>query len=81
MEAIHIPDTTDNPHWVYNQAFVEGNLQRARSLEPEVDSSVLEVSNPEADSQGKVDMVDTQVEIEAPPRDARPGSQIHVRDR
>jgi hypothetical protein len=78
VEAIHIPDTTDNPHWVYNQAFVEDNLQREHSLEPEVYSSALEASNPEADIQGKVD---TQVEIEALPRDARPGSQTHVRDR
>ena len=81
VEAIHIPDTTDNPHWVYNQAFAEDKLQRAHNLEQAVDSCSLEVSNFEADIQGKVDMVDTQVEREALPRDARPGSQTRVRDR
>jgi len=81
VEAIHIPDTTDNPHWAYNQAFAEDILQRVHNLESAVDSCALEASNPEADIQGKVGMVDTQVEIEAPPRDARTGSQIHVRDR
>ena len=82
VEAIHIPDTMDNPHWVYNQAFVEGNLQRAHSLEAAVDSSVLEASNPEADILRKGGMVDMQVGgIEALPKDARPGSQTHVRDR
>ena len=78
MEAIHIPDTTDNPHWAYNQAFAEDNLQRVHNLEQAMDSCALEVSNPEADIQGKVD---TQVEIEALPRDARPESRTHVHDR
>ena len=77
MEAIHIPDTTDNPHWAYNLAFAEDILQRAHNLESAVDSCALEVSNPEADIQG---MVDTQVEIEALQRDAKPESQTHVRD-
>ena len=81
VEAIHIPDTTDNPHWAYNQAFAEDNLQKVHNLELAVESCAPEASNPEADNQGKGDMVDMQVEIEAPPRDARPGSQIHVRDR
>jgi len=80
VEAIHIPDTTDNPHWAYNQAFAEDILQRAHNLESAVDSCALVASNPEADIQGKVGMVDTQVEIEALQRDAKPESQIHVRD-
>ena len=81
MEVIHIPDTTDNPHWAYNQAFGEGNLQRVHNLESAVDSCAPAVSNPEADIQGKVDMVDTQVEIEALLKDTRPVSRIHVRDK
>ena len=78
MEVIHIPDTTDNPHWAYKQAFAEDILQRAHNLESAVDSGALEASNPEADIQGKVD---TQVEIEALLKDMRPVSRIHVRDR
>ena len=74
VEAIHIPDTTDNPHW-------EDILQRVHNLEQAVDSCALVASNPEADSLGNVDMVDTQVEKEVPQRDARPGSLIRVRDR
>ena len=67
-EARHIPDSTDNPHWVHN-------------LEQAVDSCTLHASNPEADILGNVDMVDTQLEKVALPRDVRRGSQIHVRDR
>ena len=81
VEAIHIPDTTDNPHWAYNQAFAEDILQRVHNLESAVDSCALEASNPEADIQGKVGMVDTQVEIEALQRDAKPESQTRVRDK
>ena len=78
VEAMHIPDTTDNPHWAYNQAFAEDILQRVHNLESAVDSCALEASNPEADIQG---MVDTQVEIEALQRDAKPESQTHVLDK
>jgi hypothetical protein len=74
--AIRIPDTTDSQHWVCNHSFVEGNLHRVHSLEPAVDSSV-----PEVDIQDRGDKVDMQVEIKALPRDARPGSQTHARDR
>lgn len=74
VEAIHIPDTTDN------QVFAGDNLQRVHNLEQVVDSCALVASNPEADSLGNVDMVDTQVEKEAPQRDARPGSLTRVRD-
>ncbi len=81
MEAIHIPDTTDNPHWAYNQAFAEDILQRVHNLESAVDSCTLAASNPDADIQGKVGMVDTQVEIEALQRDAKPESQTRVRDK
>ena len=41
----------------------------------------LEVDNPVADIQGRMDRVDMQVEKEAPPRDVMPESQKHVRDR
>src|SRR5690242_9063240 len=75
VEAIHIPDTTDNPHWRYNQAFAEDNPQRVHNLKQAVDNCALEV-----DIQGNMDMVNTQVEKEALPRDARPGSQKRVRD-
>jgi len=81
VEEIHTPDMRDNPHWAYNQAFEEDNLQRVHNLEQAVDSCSLEASNPGADILGNVDMVDTQVEKEALPRDARPGSQTHVRYR
>jgi hypothetical protein len=81
VEAIHIPDTTDNPHWAYNQAFAEDNLQRVHNLEQAVDSCALEVSNPEADSLDNLDMVDTQVEKEAHQKDARPESQTRARDK
>jgi len=81
VEAIHIPDMTDNPYWAYNQAFAEDNLQRVYNLEQAVDSCALEVSNPEADTQGTVDMVDKQVEKEELPRDVMPESLIRVRDR
>ena len=80
-EVIHIPDTKDNLHWAYNQAFAEDILQRVHNLESAVDSCALEASNPEADIQGKVGMVDTQVEIEALQRDAKPESQTHVLDK
>lgn len=80
VEAIHSLDTMDIPHWAYNQAFAEEILQRVDNLE-QAGSDALEASNPEADSLDNVDMVDTQVEKEALPRDARPGSQRHVRDR
>ena len=76
--VIHIPDTTDNPHWAYKQALAEDILQRAHNLESAMDSCALVASNPEADIQGKVD---TQVEIEALLKDMRPVSRIHVRDR
>jgi len=81
VEAIHIPDTMDNPYWAHNQAFAEDNLQRVHYLEQAVDSCALEVSNPEADTQGTVDMVDKQVEKEELPRDVMPESLIRVRDR
>jgi len=80
-EVIHIPDMTDNPHWAYNQLFAEDILQKVHNLGQAVDSCTLEASNPEADIPGNVDMVDTQVEKEVLPRDVRPGSQTHVRDR
>jgi hypothetical protein len=81
VEATYIPDTTDNPHWAYNQAFAGDNLQRVHNLEQAMHSCALVASNPEADSLGIVDMVDTQVEKEAHQRDARPGSLTRVRDR
>ena len=31
VEVIHILDTTGNPHWAYNQAFVEDILQRVHN--------------------------------------------------
>ena len=80
-EAKHIPDTTDNPHWAYNQLFAGDNLQMVHNLEQAVGSCTLEASNSEADILGNVDMVDTLLEKEALLRDVRPGSQIHVRDR
>jgi len=80
-EVIHIPDTKDNLHWAYNQAFAEDILQRVHSLEPAVDSSVPVASNPEGDIQDRGDKVDMQVEIEALQRDAKPESQTHVRDK
>ena len=49
-------------------------------MQPVVDSCALVASSLEAGNQGKVDTVDKQVEIEAPPRDAKSMSQIHVRD-
>ncbi len=81
VEVIHILDTTDNPHWAYNQAFAEDILQRMHNLESAVDSCALAASNPESDIQGKESMVDTQVEIEALQRDAKPESQTRVRDK
>ena len=51
------------------------------NLASAVDSCALEASNPEADIQGKVGMVDTQVEIEALLRDTRPVSRIHIHNR
>jgi hypothetical protein len=81
VEAIHIPDTTDNPHWAYKPVFEGDNLQRVHNLERAVDSCALVASNPVAEIQGKEDMVDTQVEREALPRDEGPGSQTHARDR
>jgi hypothetical protein len=81
VEVIHILDTMDNPHWEYNQDFVEDTLQRVHNLEPMVDSGTLEASNPEADIQGKVGMVDTLVGREVLQRDARPASRTHVLDK
>ena len=81
VEAIHIPDMTDSPHWADNQAFAEDNLQRVHNLELAVDNCALEVDNPVADIQGKVDMVDMQAEKEALLRDVMPESQKRVRDR
>jgi len=81
VEAIHIPDTKDNPHWVYSQIFAEDSLQRVHNLVQVVDSCALEASKSVADIQDKVGMVDRQDEREELPRDARPKSQIHVRDR
>ena len=80
VEAIHIPDTKDNPHWA-DQAFAEDSLQRVRNFEQAVNGYALEAGILEADIQGNVDRVGTQAEREARPRDARPVSQIHVRDR
>ena len=79
--AIRIPDTTDSQDWVNNHSFVEDNLQKVHSLEPAVDSAVPVASNPEGDIQDRGDTVDMQVEIKALPRDVRPGSQTHARDR
>ena len=50
VEAIHIPDMTDNLSEADNQAFEEGNLQRVHNLELAVDNSV-------ADIQGRVGKV------------------------
>ena len=77
-EAIHIPDTMDNQHWVYSHNYEEDSLQRAHNLVQAVDSSALEAGNFVADIQ---DMVDTRDEKEALPRDARPMSLRRVRDR
>jgi len=81
VEAIHIPDTTDNPPEADNQAFAEDNLQRVHNLELAVDSCTLSASNPEAGILGNVDMVDMQVEKEVHQRDARPESLKRVRYR
>jgi hypothetical protein len=80
VEVKHIPDTKDNPHW-YDQAFAEDSLHRVHNLKQAVDRYALEEGILEVDIQGNVDMVDMKAEREALPRDARPVSQIHVRDR
>ena len=79
-EAIHIPDMTDSPPEADNQAFGEGNLQRVHNLELVVGNYTLEVGNPVADIQGKVDKVDMQAEKEALLTDVTPESQKRVRD-
>ena len=81
VEAIHIPDMTDSPPEADNQAFGEGNLQRVHNLELAVGNYALEVDNPVADIQGRMDRVDMQAGKEAPPRDVMPASQKRVRDR
>lgn len=81
VEAIHIPDMTDSPLEADNQAFGEGNLQRVHYLELVVGNYTLEVDNPVADIQGKVDKVDMQAEKEALLTDVTPESQKRVRDR
>src|SRR5947209_3572959 len=75
VEAIHTPDTMDNPGEVENQAFAQYNLLQGhrRAL---VDSSPLE-----ADMQDSADMVDKQAGSEALLRDTKPETLIHARDR
>ena len=72
VEAIHIPDTTDNQ--------LGGTSLRRITSKGCIIWSLL-ASNPEADILGSVDMVDMQAEKEALQRDARPESLTRVRDR